>query len=129
MDRLDFTAIAHEGLAFMNPLPDEEIDETIEVLELEPGARILDLGCGTGFMARAQLCLAARLILVDGSPGMLEEARTRLGPLPSGSAVELRQGELDRLPFADRELDGAVCGLVLHHLPELGPPLARPATP
>jgi len=46
LDELDFTAIAHEGLAFMNPLAEEDVDEMVEALELEPGAHVLDLGCG-----------------------------------------------------------------------------------
>lgn len=77
MDRLDFTAIAHEGLAFMNPLPEEEVDETIEALDLEPGARILDLGCGK---AEALIRIAERYPDVRGfgldtSPEVLAEAR------------------------------------------------------
>ena len=43
MDGDDFTAIAHEGLAFMNPLAEEDVDEMIEALELEPNAHVLDL--------------------------------------------------------------------------------------
>jgi SAM-dependent methyltransferase len=46
LDSDDFTAIAHEGLAFMNPLAEEDVEEMIEALELEPGAHVLDLGCG-----------------------------------------------------------------------------------
>jgi cyclopropane fatty-acyl-phospholipid synthase-like methyltransferase len=46
LDSLDFTAIAHEGLAFMNPLSEEDVEEMVEALELEAGAHVLDLGCG-----------------------------------------------------------------------------------
>jgi ArsR family transcriptional regulator len=78
-----------------------------------------DLGCGTGYMATALLGRAARLICVDRSQAMLEEAHSRLTPLARGTRIELRRGELDRLPIEDAELDAAVAGLVLHHLPSL----------
>jgi ubiquinone/menaquinone biosynthesis C-methylase UbiE/DNA-binding HxlR family transcriptional regulator len=92
---------------------------------LPAGLVLADLGCGTGYLARSLVGLAARLILVDGSAAMLAEARRKLEPLPASTAVELRQGELDRLPIADGELDGLVCGMVLHHLPDLARPFAE----
>ena len=50
----------------------------IELLALEPGARVIDLGCGKGELLRR---LAARYEIravgVDRSPTLLEEARRR----------------------------------------------------
>lgn len=83
---------------------------------------VADLGCGTGWFARALAPLCSHLILVDRSQGMLDEARRKLEPLPPGTRVDLRRGELDALPIADEELDGAVVGLVLHHLADLATP-------
>jgi len=88
---------------------------------LPPGLVLADLGCGTGYMARALLGRAERLICVDRSAGMLEEAERRLGR--TEGRVEYRRGELDALPIADGELDGAVMGMVLHHLEDLDRPL------
>lgn len=90
---------------------------------LAPGLVLADLGCGTGYMARALTGLAARLICVDRSQGMLEQAERRLTPAPPGTRIEFRQGELDALPIADDEVDCAVAGMVLHHLPEPFAPL------
>ena len=77
MDSDDFTAIAHEGLAFMNPLAEEDVDEMIEALELEPEAHVLDLGCG-----KAEILLRiverysdVRATGLDNSPAILAEAR------------------------------------------------------
>jgi len=84
---------------------------------------VADLGCGTGWFARALAPLCERLILVDRSQGMLDEARRKLEDQPASMRVETRHGELDALPIADNELDGAIAGLVLHHLAELGPTL------
>ena len=77
---------------------------------------LADLGCGTGYVARAFLGLASRVICVDSSTGMLEEARRGLSEAPTRTEVELRAGELDALPLDDDEVDGAVCAMVLHHL-------------
>lgn len=84
---------------------------------LLPGDLTLgDLGCGTGYFGRSLLGLAARLVCVDRSPGMLEEAERRLGTAAGDTTLDLRQGELDALPIDTDELDGAVAGMVLHHL-------------
>lgn len=83
---------------------------------------VADLGCGTGWFARALAPLCDRIVLVDRSQAMLDEARKKLEPLPAGTRVDARRGELDALPIDDDELDGAVVGLVLHHLADLAAP-------
>ena len=79
-------------------------------------AVIADLGCGTGYVGLALLGLCSRLICVDSSRGMLEEARKRFEPPPHGMAIELREGELDALPLESGEVDGAIASMVLHHV-------------
>lgn len=81
------------------------------------GLVIADLGCGTGYLSRSLLGLCRKVVCVDRSLGMLEEARRRLCELPSETEIELRPGELDALPIAEAEVDGAVAAMVLHHLP------------
>jgi DNA-binding transcriptional ArsR family regulator len=78
-----------------------------------------DLGCGIGYMAASLLGIADRLICVDRSPRMLDEARARLSRNPRGTRLEFRQGELASLPIADGEVDGAMAGMILHHLGDL----------
>jgi SAM-dependent methyltransferase len=46
---------------------------------LPPGATVLDLACGDANMAEPLLALGLRYRGVDGSRGMIEEARRRLG--------------------------------------------------
>ena len=85
---------------------------------LPAGLVVADLGCGTGYLARALVGLCARVIGVDRSSGMLAEARKQLASLPPGVELDLRRGELDALPIADAECDGALAGMVLHHVAE-----------
>ncbi|MCA8979272.1 MAG: metalloregulator ArsR/SmtB family transcription factor [Planctomycetes bacterium] len=92
---------------------------------VDPGLVVADLGCGTGYVARALLGVAAKVIAVDASEGMLEEARRNLELAPAGTQVELRRGELDALPIADGEVDGAIAGMVMHHLPSLDSALSE----
>mgnify|MGYP002630320838 CR=1 FL=1 len=92
---------------------------------LPPQLVIADLGCGTGYVAQAFLDLVQRVICVDSSGGMLEEARKRLDATPGSTTVEYRKGELDALPIATGEVDGAVCAMVLHHLENSTAPLAE----
>jgi ArsR family transcriptional regulator len=89
------------------------------------GFVVADVGCGTGYMADALLGAATRLICIDRSPAMLDEARKRLAPPARATALEFRRGELEALPLADAEVDGVVAGMVLHHVPELAPALAE----
>jgi len=92
---------------------------------LPKGLVVADLGCGTGYMGRAVLGLCERLILVDRSERMLEEAERRLGGAAGSTRLDVRRGELDALPIADGEVDAVLCGLVLHHLPTMEPSLAE----
>lgn len=74
---------------------------------------VADLGVGTGALAETLAPFADRVIGVDRSEQMLAAASLRL----AGHAnVELRRGELERLPLGDCEADLAVLALVLHYV-------------
>ena len=72
-----------------------------------------DLGCGTGRSAEQLADWVAKVVAVDSSAAMIEEARRRLGWRDN---VDLRQADLERLPIVDDELDAALMILVLHHV-------------
>lgn len=76
-----------------------------------------DLGCGTGYMSEVLLGQCGRLLCIDASEGMLDEAKKRLSRNQRGTEVEYRRGKLDDLPVDDDQLDGLIAGMVLHHLP------------
>ncbi len=62
----------------------------LEVLDLGPGARVLDLCCGPGFHLEALRNLGAAALGVDLSPELLAQARKR-GPVA--------RGDMRHLPF------------------------------
>jgi ubiquinone/menaquinone biosynthesis C-methylase UbiE len=74
------------------------------------GARVLDVGCGTGKFCRV---LAERGIArvwgIDPAPEMLAEARSRVP-----SSVGLKVGSAERLPFKEASFDAAVLWTVVH---------------
>ncbi len=79
--------------------------------------RILDLGCGDGFLTRELLMAdpGASAILVDGSGEMLRRAERRL----SGFKVHFIRAGFDELVHMELpECDFAVSSLALHHLTE-----------
>ena len=87
----------------------------IELLNLQPGERVLLVGVGTG----ADLPLlpqGVQAIGVDISPDMLARARQKL-PLP-GRAVTLIQGDAHALPVAEKCYDAVILNLILSVVPD-----------
>lgn len=91
---------------------------------IDPSWTVGDLGCGTGETTAALAPFVAQTIAVDRSGEMLQAARRRLKGV---AGVDVRRGELEALPIADRELDAAIMLLVLHHVPDPAAVLAEAA--
>ena len=88
-------------------------------LEPRPGERIVDLGCGPGYMAR-ELALAVgpggRVHALDLSGPMLALARRRCRDLP---AVGLAAGDMTALALPDGSVDAAVALQSLAYVPDV----------
>lgn len=76
------------------------------------GPKVVDLGCGAGFLAAWLAERSDEVIGVDHSERMLVEARANV------PRVDFRQGELDALPLDADEVHAAFANLVWHHLPD-----------
>jgi SAM-dependent methyltransferase len=48
VDRADYSRITHGDLRLLNPLSSERVDEVLDLLELDAGDRVIDIGCGKG---------------------------------------------------------------------------------
>jgi SAM-dependent methyltransferase len=86
----------------------------IEVAAPKPGERILDLGCGTGIVARTvarQLGGSSTIIALDMSPNMLAVARA--AATREGLAIGWREGNAEQLPFPDNSFDVILCQFAL----------------
>jgi ubiquinone/menaquinone biosynthesis C-methylase UbiE len=79
---------------------------------LEPGQAVADVGAGSGFIAEGLVRRGLRVIAVDQSPAMLSELERRLG----SAAIDAREGEAERLPLADGEVQRAFANMFLHHV-------------
>jgi demethylmenaquinone methyltransferase / 2-methoxy-6-polyprenyl-1,4-benzoquinol methylase len=82
---------------------------------LESGMMVLDIGTGTGLVAREAATLvgdATRVTGVDPSSGMVEHAR-----VPTG--VRLLAGSAEDIPFADATADFLSMGYALRHISDL----------
>ena len=67
------------------------------MLRIAPGTVVADVGIGTGFLAEAALDAGARVIGIDISEAMLDEAARKF----TGRPFEARQAAADSLPVAD----------------------------
>jgi ubiquinone/menaquinone biosynthesis C-methylase UbiE len=83
----------------------------VELAEIRPGSRVLDVGCGTGGYSVAIAETASAVVTgLDESERFVARAREESG---SASFVV---GDAERLPFADRSFDRVLLSLVLHQL-------------
>lgn len=89
--------------------------EFVRWLAVEPGARWLDVGCGTGALAETVLDVAspASVTGIDPSAGFVDFGRQRL----AGRAV-LEVGDAQELPYPDDSFDAVGSGLVLNFVPD-----------
>lgn len=89
----------------------------VDLIGLRAGERVLDVGSGTGVVARAALRRGARVTGLDVNEAMLSAAR-RLGP-----GIDWRHGDAGDLPFPDGAFDAVVCQQTLQFLSDPAPAL------
>jgi ubiquinone/menaquinone biosynthesis C-methylase UbiE len=83
---------------------------------IEPGHRVLDLGCGTGTlaaMAKGRVP-GAELVGLDGDPEVLARAREKTES--EGLEVRFDEGLSTELPYEDSSFDRVLSTLFFHHL-------------
>lgn len=86
---------------------------------LARGARVLEVGCGTGLILERLRAVAASAVGLDLSPGMLRTARAR--------GLDVVQGVATALPFANQSFDLVCSFKVLAHVPDIRTALAEMA--
>jgi len=84
---------------------------TIELLQLSPASVVLDVGCGTGDLARSLRRQGQQAVGVDLSLGMLSAAHAGGAPLVQADAVAL--------PFPTAAADAVVSGFAVRNFADL----------
>lgn len=80
---------------------------------VQPGDRLIDIGCGNGRAYQLVADKAIAYVGLDQSAGLIEAARRRW----SAAAAEWRVGSALQLPYADGSFNVAWSVAVLHHVP------------
>jgi ubiquinone/menaquinone biosynthesis C-methylase UbiE len=82
----------------------------IDQLGGRPSDRILEVGFGpgVGIELLATSASSGRVMGVDSSKEMVEQATSRNAKAIEAGRVELREGSVEPLPFADKTFDGAL---------------------
>lgn len=98
-----------------NVFTDEANNKIIHTLEtllaLEPGARLLDLGCGSGIFTQLLQARGYDCIGLDLSQKLLQLGKQET------PAIHYVQADVEALPFASSSVDFVILSCLVHHLP------------
>ncbi|MGV3759975.1 MAG: class I SAM-dependent methyltransferase [Actinomycetota bacterium] len=92
-------AAAEDWAALVEPLSTPLYEAALDAVEVGPATALLDAGCGSGLVLELAQQRGASISGLDASEALLAVARRRT---PDG---DLRQGEIEELPFADSSFD------------------------
>lgn len=100
----------------------------LELVNAQPGKRILDVGCGNGTLTRRLAASGAAVMGVDVSETFVEQAAKRSGSAISYEILDATSDEeLAKLTSLE-DFDSVVCSMALHDIPTISPLLnALPA--
>lgn len=95
---------------------------TVEALQLRDDDRVLEVGCGYGWITESLLQAARiRWVGLDRSESMAHQLRTNLARYDPNVFV----GDASRLPFASDSFDKVLCTGVLMHIPNERPAVSE----
>jgi SAM-dependent methyltransferase len=109
MDTWKFFAISHRDHAVCNPLSLAKVDELVELLDLAPGSRVLDIACGK---AEPLVRIAERYdcsgVGVDISPPFVADARAKVAARAPGR-FDILEGHGAKFEGEAGSFDVALC--------------------
>ena len=90
----------------------------LERLEVAPGHRVLDAGCGEGRHCFGCVSRGARVVGFDLDFDSMRDASKRLRreAAAAGTSGDMTQGDIFRLPFPDASFDRVICSEVMEHV-------------
>lgn len=88
----------------------------LDWMDVPPGLRWADIGCGNGAFTELILarCVPSSLVGLDPSPGQIAHARSR----PAAHQIDYQVADGQALPLADDGVDIAVMALVIAFIPD-----------
>ncbi len=95
----------------------EEAETMCRLIDIQPGQRVLEIGCGTGEFAIELSKQCQHVLALDISPGMLEFAREKARSRKRDNITFVNGGFLT-FDCGNEPFDTVVSQLVLHHLPD-----------
>ena len=87
--------------------------------EIDDGARVLELGCGTGSMWKGHEALikkCSQLVLSDFSDAMVETTKNNVGVHPN---ITYRSIDIQNIPYDASTFDAVIANMMLYHVPDL----------
>ena len=94
-------------------------DNAIARLNVQPGARVLDLGFGGGLTFAPLWDRGATVIGIDRAGEMVAAAQARYADALADGRLELHEGDVGRLPLADGTADRALTVNTVYFWPDL----------
>jgi demethylmenaquinone methyltransferase/2-methoxy-6-polyprenyl-1,4-benzoquinol methylase len=93
---------------------------TVAALELDPGARVLDVATGTADLALeiARQVPASSIVGIDPSQGMLAIGRAKAAAAGVEGSVHLEVGDAQELPFETASFDGVAIAFGIRNVPD-----------
>jgi protein-L-isoaspartate(D-aspartate) O-methyltransferase len=79
-----------------------------ELLEIEPGDRVLEIGTGSGYQAAVLAWLGAKVTTIERQASLIPDARARLDDLQLGERVEIRLADGSLGDAAGAPWDGII---------------------
>jgi ubiquinone/menaquinone biosynthesis C-methylase UbiE len=113
--RLDDTAgrVYTRKLELFNRFAEPELRAALAVLDVQPGQRVLDAGCGTGHITQWLAERAGPAGCAIGVDLSAQHARTARELAPGAAIL---QADITRLPVPDASLDRLWCANTINHV-------------
>lgn len=110
LDQWKFRDVSHRDHVVCNPTSEQKLDELVALLDLHPGARVLDIACGK---AELLVRLAERYGIsgdgVDLSPYAARDARGRAAARVPGAGLVIHEQDGRLFEVGSNEYDLAMC--------------------
>jgi len=92
----------------------------LEMVDLRPGERVLDVACGTGLVSlrMAEIVGPQGAVVGTDISGRMVETAGRIAAGRGITQATFERADAEELPFADASFDAAVCALGLMYVPD-----------